>query len=139
MSWFGWLRKSDGADAGGEAARPARSQVPRPATPAAAPPEPLPMSAARLATPHEVRRLLFDAVATGDDQRLEALCREHKDFIVTHLPAWLEVPPAFRARPEVYEWYGKGLREVTKFCAEKLNDANLHHRLNDTVSRPDHL
>lgn len=71
-------------------------------------------------SPDSVRRLLFDAVAAGDDAQLEQLCREHKDWILEHGAGWLEVPEAFRANPEAYEWYGNGLRAIARYCAEKL-------------------
>lgn len=72
-----------------------------------------------------VRRLLFDAIAAGDDKQLEQLCREHRNLILSHGAGWLEVPEAFRANPEVYEWYGDGLRAIARYCAEKLERTNM--------------
>jgi hypothetical protein len=80
-------------------------------------------------TPEEVRRLLFDAVASGDETRLEALCREHQALILDHVPGWRDVPPEIRSRPELYQWYDNGLRAITRFCAEKL-------RRVDEIDRP---
>jgi hypothetical protein len=118
MSWFGWFRKSNGDRAGADAG---------PQTSAQTAAESIPNTPAP--TADEVRRLLFDAVAAGDNQRLESLCQEHKDFILTQLAGWLEVPASFRASPETYEWYGNGLRAVAKFCAEKLGHDDVLHRL----------
>jgi hypothetical protein len=76
-----------------------------------------------------VRRLLFDAVASGDEARVESLCEEHKDLILNHSAAWLDVPAEFRASPEVYEWYGNGLRAIAKFCADRLGHGKLQKHL----------
>jgi hypothetical protein len=113
MNWFGLFRRSH-----------ARDRAPRPdATPEPAPSaEPfLPeLTVQPPPTPDEIRRLLFDAVAAGDERRLERLCQEHRDAILAHASGWLEVPAAFRASPEIYEWYGNGLRAIARFCEEKL-------------------
>jgi hypothetical protein len=31
----------------------------------------------------------------------------------------------------VYEWYGKGLREIARFCADRLGDPGLQRRLDE--------
>lgn len=104
-----------------------RSPEPRPATRSPAPLAALPEPAAPTdppPSPDAVRRLLFDAVAAGDERRLESLCREHQDLILRSGPAWLEVPEAFRDSPEAYEWYGNGLRALARFCSDKVGDAD---------------
>jgi hypothetical protein len=116
MNWFGLFRKST----------PSPN---RPPSPPPTPTEPPP-------TPDAVRKLLFDAVAAGDDSRLESLCQEHQDLLLAHGAGWLEVPEAFRASPEAYEWYGNGLRAIARFCAEKLGRHELLARLNDSVAIP---
>ena len=82
-------------------------------------------------TPREIRRLLFDAVTTGDEARLHALCKEHEALIVQNQAAWLEVPPEFRTSPELYEWYGNGLRAIRQFCAERT----VQYELTDGITR----
>jgi hypothetical protein len=79
---------------------------------------------AELLTPDQVRRLLFEAVASGDENKLEALCREHQDLILHHVPGWRDVPPEIRSRPELYQWYDNGLSAITRYCAEKLRRAD---------------
>ena len=138
MIWFGWFRKPNGqnkdagevvdlVNAAGAPCLPSAEAVPAAA--------PVPPSTAAV-TPDEVRRMLFDAVAAGDDGRLEALCREHKEFILTHVAGWLEIPPSFRASPEAYEWYGNGLRAVARFCADKLGHQEVVHQLSATHEVP---
>ena len=75
---------------------------------------------APLPSPSEIRRRLFDAVASGDNEQLASLCREHRDFILQQGPAWLDVPEEFRANPAAAEWYGDGLREIARFCADQM-------------------
>ena len=113
MNWLGWFRRSPARLSAAEPA-PAPALPPPPAGPDAPPP-----------SPDEVRRLIFDAVASGDERRIESLCQEHKDLILNHSAAWLEVPPTFRASPEAYEWYGNGLRAIARFCAERLGHTSL--------------
>ena len=106
-----------------------RFREPRPDSRSAAPFPALPEPAAAQEEappshpPEVVRRLLFDAVAAGDERRLEDLCREHQDLILRSGPAWLEVPEAFRASPGAYEWYGNGLRALARYCADKVGGA----------------
>ena len=116
MDWLGWFRKPNGGRHGKDAGAPAGSSPP--SAPTA--PQRAPLPSASPATPEEIRRLLFDAVAAGDDRQLESLCQEHRDLILTHAAGWLEIPAAFRASPEVYEWYGNGLRAIAQFCQDRL-------------------
>ena len=130
--------------------RPIRATLPQPARPAqparespledapypgpaagaapAPPPTPVPTPAP---TPDGVRRLLFDAVASGDESRLRALCDEHEDVITEHSEAWLEVPPQFRASPHLADWYRNGLRAISQYCAER----SAQQRLSDGITR----
>jgi hypothetical protein len=124
MNFFGLFRKS----------RQPSSPLKVEATRAPGPPR-LPEPAPE---PGAVRRLLFDAAAAGDDHKLECLCREHQTFILQNAHGWLEIPDEFRASPQVYEWYGNGLRAIAQFCAEKLGHDDLIARL-PTASRGSHV
>ena len=117
MNFFGLFRRAAGP----------RPLVPAPDRPALPGPAAAPDDAAPRPPPDHVRRLLFDAVAAGDERRLEDLCREHQDLILRSGPAWLEVPEAFRASPEAYEWYGNGLRAVARFCADRVGHPHHEH------------
>ena len=114
MTLFGWFRKS---------ARPPAALAPDPAPvePAPVVPDPSTGSPAPSPSPESIRRQLFDAVAAGDEQRLEALCREHQDLILAGGAAWLEVPESFRSSSDAYDWYQQGLRAIAAFCSEKLH------------------
>lgn len=122
MNWFGLFRKSPAQNrAAGE------SPTAVPPSDVAAHPAPLPSEPP---SPDQLRRQLFDAVACGDEGRLESLCEEHQDLILAHAAGWLEVPASFRSNPEAYEWYGNGLRAIARFCAERLGRHELLERLN---------
>jgi hypothetical protein len=112
MKFFGLFRKSTDASEN-EPTESSAAEVPENSHPPLALPSPT-------LTPDQLRRLLFDAVASGDERRLESLCQEHKEAILAHGEGWLEVPEAFRASPETYEWYGNGLRAIAEFCAERF-------------------
>jgi hypothetical protein len=94
-----------------------------------------PPAAAPPPTPDQVRRLLFEAVASGDEAQLERLCEEHKQLILAHGAGWLDVPESFRASPQAYEWYGNGLRAIARFCAEKVGRPEVLDQPDDR-SRP---
>ena len=136
MDFFGFLRRpgrpqpSQAGATGPTASPPQRSaadEVAREDSGHA----PVPVLPTPPTTPQEVRRLLFDAIASGDESRLHALCKEHEDLIVQHSAAWLEVPPEFRTSPELYEWYGSGLRAISDFCAQRAT----HHPLAADTAR----
>jgi hypothetical protein len=126
VNWLGFLRRTSSRPVGDRS----DSSVPAVAAP-------VPIVAL---SPEVVRKLLFDAVASGDEARVETLCQEHQELILHHSAAWLDVPAAFRASPEVYEWYGNGLRAVARFCAERLGHRELQDRLMGmpTPSEPPH-
>jgi hypothetical protein len=118
MNWLGLFRRSTPS-----AKSAPRHESPPPPAPIG-PAEPQPTEAEPLG-PEELRRVLFDAVASGDELRLERLCEEHREVILNHAADWLEIPPAFRASPEIYEWYGSGLRAIAQFCANRLQRPDL--------------
>ena len=103
-----------------------RKSTPTP-TPGAPPVVAQPIETIRVTLPlprEEVRRLIFDAVAAGDEQKLESLCHEHRDLILREASGWLEVPSEIRASAELSEWYSNGLRAISRFCAEKLRPSD---------------
>jgi hypothetical protein len=127
MTLFGWFRKSNRP----QALSPSGAA---PSEPAPAVPDPTTGAAPPTLSPDEVRRRLFDAVAAGDDQRLEALCREHRNLILSHGAAWLEVPAPFRSTSEAYDWYQQGLRAIARFCADRVDHAQISEP--DATSTP---
>jgi hypothetical protein len=118
MNLFGWFRKVSPPPVAGPNGAARSEPAPTVANPAtgAIPPT---------LSPAEVRRLLFDAVAAGDDARLEVLCLEHRDLILSHGPGWLEVPESFRSSRDAYRWYEEGLRAIAHFCRERLQDRSV--------------
>src|SRR3954447_20460672 len=119
MNWLALFRRSGGSGKGGPRPHPPPPPATAPIAELSTPPAVEPLG------PEELRRVLFDAVSSGDEQRLERLCEEHREGILSHAANWLEIPPAFRASPEIYEWYGSGLRAIAQFCAERLQRPDL--------------
>jgi hypothetical protein len=65
----------------------------------------------------ELRQMLFDAIAKGDEARLTELCRKHRQFVQDYAPSWLIVPDSLRSNPAAAKWYGRGLRQLlNQFC-----------------------
>jgi hypothetical protein len=82
--------------------------------------QPTSESAASAPSSSELRQMLFDAIAKGDEARVTELCREHRQFVQDYAPAWLIVPESLRANADAAKWYGRGLRQVLQqFCSVK--------------------
>ena len=73
--------------------------------------------------------MLFDAVATGDEEKLARLCRDHHDFLIEYADTWSIVPDALNANPDAVRWYGDGLHAIARFCAERLERPEMRERL----------
>ena len=69
-------------------------------------------------SPDQVRQMLFDAIATGDEVRLKRLCEEHKDYIREYADTWMIVPDSLMANPAAAEWYKQGLQQLTRFVSD---------------------
>jgi hypothetical protein len=110
---------------------------PRSGAPNAQPHGPLQLGdpAALPVAPEQVRRLLFDAVVSGNEGKLEELCREHKELILEYGADWLTIPPEFRSNPDLSDWYSNGLHAISRFCAERLGHAEMLERLAEAESR----
>ena len=88
------------------------------------------------ADPAELRKMLLDAAASGDEDRLACLCRENEALILQLGPGWLDVPREFRANPAAAEWYGAGLRAIVEFCARHLRRPELLEHLSPADAEP---
>ena len=79
------------------------------------PPPPSPVADGPSST--DLRQMLFDAIAKGDEAQVTELCRKHRRFVQDYAPSWLIVPESLRANPAAAKWYGRGLRQVlNQFC-----------------------
>lgn len=78
--------------------------------------------------PSDLRRMLFDAIATGNEEKLAHLCRDHHDFLLAYAATWSVVPEALNANPDAAKWYARGLHAITQFCAERLERPELQER-----------
>ena len=104
-------------------AQPVMRSLPEPVVAAPAPVSVTPPDAM------ELRRMLFDAVATGDEEKLARLCRDHHDFLLEYADTGSIVPDALSANPDAAKWYGDGLHAIARFCAERLDRSELQDRL----------
>jgi hypothetical protein len=116
MNLFGWFRRPQAEPQVVPSDPSASREAPVPTVPS-----PATGSTAGASSPEEIRQLLFDAVAAGDESRLDALCHEHRQAILDHADEWLDVPEAFRSNVEALAWYRDGLRAITRYCSEKLD------------------
>jgi hypothetical protein len=112
MSLFGLIKRPKSATARvATVATPVMRELPvaaEPPAPALAPAEP---------SSDEVRQLLFDAIASGDEARLDEICRDHRDAIERHIEEWRIVPDALCGNAEVAEWYSRGIHLLTQCLA----------------------
>ncbi len=92
-------------------AKPVLRELPAP--PALDPPTPQPPSAA------ELRIMLFDAIATGDEEKLARLCRDHHNSLLDYLETWSIVPDTLKDNAVAADWYAEGIRAIARFCDEK--------------------
>ena len=99
---------------------PPQAEAPAPALEPGAPQPP---------TAFELRIMLFDAIATGDEEKLAHICREHHDFLLEYADTWSIVPDALRANAAAARWYGQGFHAIAHFCADKLDRRELLERL----------
>jgi hypothetical protein len=88
-------------------------------------------------TPDALRKQLFDAAATGDEQKLCTLCQTHEKNIFEQGLIWSKVPPEIRSSPTLLRWYGNGLKAIARFCAEKLGKPELMDQVRDIELLPD--
>jgi hypothetical protein len=87
-------------------------------------------------TPDFLRKQLFDAAASGDEQKLCSICQTHEKDIFEQGMIWSKVPPEIRASPTLLRWYGNGLKAIARFCAEKLGKPELLDQVKDIELLP---
>lgn len=81
-----------------------------------------------------LRDLLFQAVARGDAEALEAACREHGAEIVAAFPSWKTVPPEVRRDAARVSAYAALLMAIARCMADRLG---LHAPLEELVGTPE--
>ena len=87
-------------------------------------------------TPDALRKMLFDAAASGDDQKLCQLCQQHENSIFQQGLIWSKVPPEIRASPRLLRWYANGLKAIARYCAQRLGKPELMNQIRDIESLP---
>jgi hypothetical protein len=127
LDLFGRSKANSGVAAARLPAR--RTPVRVVAKPVAAAPAPAVRAAPP--APHDLRRLIFAAVASNDSERLATMFRENPDGVVAHAVEWMKIPDELRPNPEAVRWYSEGLRAVAQYCADRLNRPDLFQRLEE--------
>lgn len=88
-------------------------------------------------TPDYLRKQLFDAAASGDEQKLCRLCQQHEKSIFDQGMIWSKVPPEIRSSPVLLKWYANGLKAIARFCADKLGKPELMQQVREFESLPE--
>jgi hypothetical protein len=76
-------------------------------------------------TPDRLRKELFDAAAAGDEEKLTCLCQLHEKSIFEQGMIWSKLPPEIQSNAKLKRWYGKGLKAIATYCAERLGKPEL--------------
>ncbi len=72
----------------------------------------------------ELRRLLWEAAARGNETDLAALCQAHRQQIAQLFPSWRTIPPELRSQPSRMEAYVQAMIAVARLF-ERLGDPSL--------------
>ena len=87
-------------------------------------------------TPDQLRQELFDAAATGDEEKLCVLCQQHEKSIFEQGMIWSKVPPEIRSSPMLLKWYANGLKAIARFCSERLGKPELMNQMREIETLP---
>ena len=87
-------------------------------------------------TPDQLRQELFDAAATGDEEKLCGLCQQHEKSIFEQGMIWSKVPLEIRSSPVLLKWYANGLRAIARFCSERLGKPELMNQMREIETLP---
>ncbi len=87
-------------------------------------------------TPDQLRQELFDAAATGDEEKLCVLCQQHEKSIFEQGMIWSKVPPEIRSSPKLLKWYANGLKSIARFCADRLGKPELLDQMREIERLP---
>src|SRR2546423_1739200 len=85
----------------------------------------------------DLRRLVWEADATGDAHALEAACRAHRDAILQHFPQWQQLPSELRDSRAETERYVRTMVRVAELFEQRLGHPELLRLLRgDPESNP---
>lgn len=73
----------------------------------------------------DLKSVLFEAVQSGDIDRLTQLCEQNAQAILEAFPRWRNVPEPLRGDPSLVKVYGEGLQGVAQHFAEVRQDPSL--------------
>jgi hypothetical protein len=72
---------------------------------------------------------VFDAIASGDAAKAEAMCRAQRDAITAAFPGWCKVPDELRGDPDALRRYASCLITTAQLFEERLGDPSLLEQL----------
>ena len=84
----------------------------------------------------DLRDRLFAAIHEGHIERVEELCRAHRQAILDAFPGWQLVPEDVRTDHAQLQRYANGLITIARVFAEKLGDTQLLERLGARDNNP---
>ena len=73
--------------------------------------------------------LVFDAIASGDAAKAEAVCRAQRDAIAAAFPGWCKVPDELRGDRAALQRYASCLITTARLFEERLGDGSLMEQL----------
>lgn len=76
-----------------------------------------------------LQELVFEAIASGDGEKAEAVCRAQRDAISEAFPGWCKVPSELRGDPEALRHYASCLIATARLFEERLGDGSLIEQL----------
>lgn len=79
--------------------------------------------------PEELRRSLFELAQSGNQQRLEQMCRANRNLIADNFSKWQKVPEAIRRDPASLRIYGQALINIGEVFANRFSDSTLRELL----------
>jgi hypothetical protein len=87
-------------------------------------------------TPDRLRKELFDAAAAGNEEKLTCLCQLHEKLIFEQGMIWSKLPPEIQSNAKLKRWYGKGLKAIATYCAQRLGKPELMEQVRQMDALP---
>jgi hypothetical protein len=87
--------------------------------------------------PETLRRQLFAAAVSGDEEKLIGLCQKHKGQIFQSGAIWSGVSEKIRTNPTLMRWYISGLRTIVRVAADRMGQPELLQQVENAQTQPE--